>query len=52
MWGIIIGAFIILVGITSLLENVYWWASWDRLWPIFVIAVGLLIVVNALSRRW
>lgn len=31
--------------------DVFLWASWDKLWPLFVIAIGLIIVVNALSRR-
>jgi len=52
IWGIFFGILIILAGVISLLEGVYWWASWDKLWPIFVIAVGLIIVVSALSRRW
>lgn len=50
-WGILIGIFIILMGVTSLLGDVYEWASWDRLWPVFVIGIGLLILANALRRR-
>jgi len=49
-WVIIFGIFIILVGVTSLLGDIYEWASWDRLWPIFIIGIGLLIVFNALRR--
>jgi len=26
------------------------WASWDRLWPIPVILLGLIIAYNALSK--
>lgn len=51
IWGLIFGVVIILWGVSSLLGDIYWWASWDRLWPIFVIAIGLIIVMNALSRR-
>lgn len=51
IWGLIIGVVIILWGVSSLLGDVYWWASWDKLWPIFVIAIGLIIILNALSRR-
>jgi len=50
-WPIIIGVFIILVGVSSLLGDTYRWLSWDRLWPIFIVVIGLVIVVNALSRR-
>jgi len=51
IWGIIFGVLIIIAGVISLLEDLYWWASWDRLWPVIVIAFGLLIVINALSKR-
>jgi uncharacterized membrane protein YvbJ len=51
IWGILFGLIIILWGVTSLFSGVYWWASWDKLWPIFIIAIGLIIVFNALSRR-
>jgi len=51
IWGIIFGIAIILWGVATLLEDVYSWASWDRLWPFLVIAVGLIIIFNALSRR-
>ena len=49
--GIIFGIIIILVGAISLLERTYWWASWDRLWPLVIIAFGLLIVANTLYKR-
>ena len=51
IWGILFGAILILWGVTSLLGDIYWWASWDKLWPIIVIAFGLLILINALTRR-
>lgn len=51
VWGIIFGIFIILAGVISLLEREYRWASWDKLWPLFVVAIGLIIVINALTRR-
>jgi uncharacterized membrane protein YvbJ len=49
-WPIIIGAFLILLGLSSLLEGTFWWASFDKLWPLFVIALGVLVVSNALRR--
>jgi uncharacterized membrane protein YvbJ len=50
MWPIIIGAFLILLGLSSLLEGTFWWASFDNLWPLLIIAVGVLIVSNAMRR--
>lgn len=52
IWGLVIGLFVIMLGVTSLLGDIYVWASWDRLWPLFIIFIGLIIIVNALSRRW
>ena len=51
MFPIIIGVFIILVGLSSLLENTYFWARFDRLWPLFIIAIGLMIVYNTMQRK-
>lgn len=49
--GIFIGLMIILAGISQLLQGTFWWATWDKLWPIPVILLGLFIVYNALSKR-
>lgn len=50
LWGVLFGVFILLVGFSFLLENVYGWVAWDKIWPLFIIAVGLLVVFNALRR--
>jgi uncharacterized membrane protein YvbJ len=50
-FGLFIGIMIILVGITSLLGDTYWWATWDRLWPIPVILFGLVIIYNTLYKN-
>jgi hypothetical protein len=47
IWGILIGLFIILIGVASLLGE----SIWDKIWPSFIIIVGLAIVVNAFMRR-
>jgi uncharacterized membrane protein YvbJ len=47
IWGIVIGLFIIVLGASSLLGG----NIWDKLWPAFIILVGLIIVVNALMKR-
>jgi len=49
-WPMIIGIFLIILGATSLLEDVFWWASFDFLWPLFIIAIGVLIVTNSMKR--
>lgn len=51
IWPLIIGVFIILIGLSSLLDRYYYWASFEYLWPIFLIAVGLLIIFGR-SRRY
>ena len=50
VWPLIIGAFLILLGVSSLFQGFYW-LNWDRLWPLFLIVVGLIIVGNAYNRR-
>jgi uncharacterized membrane protein YvbJ len=49
-WPLLIGAFLILLGLSTLLEDMFWWAGWDTLWPLFIIAIGVLIVSNAMRR--
>lgn len=50
-WTIIIGVFILMIGVASLLGDVYPWLSWDKLWPLFLIVLALLIIVNAMQKR-
>ena len=40
----------IILGASSLLDDIFWWASFDTLWPLFIIAIGILIVTNARRR--
>jgi hypothetical protein len=47
IWGIIIGLFIVMIGVSSL-EGI---DIWDKIWPMFIILVGVIIVVNAFTRR-
>lgn len=44
-----IGIAIIAVGVLILLSNlnIFWWFHWGILWPIPVIAIGVLVVVAA-----
>ncbi|MFC1957231.1 PspC domain-containing protein [Chloroflexota bacterium] len=43
------GIILIVIGILSLLAsfNILWWFRWDYLWPLIVIAIGLLIILAA-----
>ncbi len=47
VWGIIIGLFMVMIGISSLLGG----NIWDKVWPMFIILIGAIIVVNAVTRR-
>jgi phage shock protein C len=51
--GFIAGAILIVLGILFLLVNfgLVRWLSWDRLWPVFLIAIGALLVASMLRRR-
>ncbi|MFA9496815.1 MAG: zinc-ribbon domain-containing protein [Candidatus Bathyarchaeota archaeon] len=48
---IFFGAIIILVGLSTLLSKTYSWAGFDNLWPLIIIAIGLIVVYNAAQRR-
>jgi len=49
-WPVIIGVFLIILGASTLLDDLFWWASFDVLWPVFIIAIGILIVSNSMRR--
>jgi hypothetical protein len=49
-WSVIFGLFLIIMGASSLLEDVFWWMSFDFLWPVFIMAIGVLIVTNSMKR--
>ncbi len=56
IFAVLIGAIIIIVGLSSLLSNVFKWniELWGAIWPLFIIIVGALIIAGAaygLSRR-
>jgi hypothetical protein len=49
-WPMLIGVFLIILGASTLLDDMFSWASFDNLWPLFIVAIGLLIVTNAIKR--
>ena len=51
MGPIIFGAIMILAGLSFLLERTFAWARFDNLWPLIIIAIGLLVVYNATQKQ-
>ena len=50
--GMVWAAMAMLVGTAFLLDNLgIWHASWNMIWPLGLIAFGVLMLVNALERR-
>ncbi|MFQ6076826.1 MAG: zinc-ribbon domain-containing protein [Candidatus Bathyarchaeia archaeon] len=50
-WGLFWGVIIVLAGTVWLLERYIPAISWGNIWPIVVIAFGILVIASALSRR-
>ncbi len=51
MAPIIFGAIMILVGLSFLLERTFAWINFENLWPLIIIAIGLMIVYNATQNQ-
>jgi len=49
--GLFFGTLIILVGLVLLLQQYYPWITWGSVWPIFAIALGLIIIIGALTSK-
>jgi phage shock protein PspC (stress-responsive transcriptional regulator) len=47
----IFGIIIIVIGIFFLLGslNLFWWFHWNNLWPLILVAIGVLIIIG--TRR-
>ena len=45
----ILGIILIIVGAVFLLDSfdLFWWFRWGYLWPLILVAIGLLIILNA-----
>lgn len=46
----IIGFILIIIGAIFLLSNFVWWFRWSYLWPVILIAIGLLIMIGVRRR--
>lgn len=47
----LIGALLVLVGVIFLLSNLgLWWLSWSTLWPLLLVASGVMIVLGRRRR--
>jgi len=47
MWGIIIGLFVIMLGVSTLLGG----NVWEQLWPMFLILLGVIIIGSAVMNK-
>jgi len=48
----VLGIILIVVGILFLLGsfNLFWWFDWGNLWPLILVAIGVLIILSARRR--
>lgn len=49
LW-LVVGFFITLWGVSELLGDMYWWASSQFLWGVFLLGLGSAIVVRAMQK--
>ncbi len=49
----VFGIILIALGVLFLLGsfNLFWWFHWGNLWPLIIVAIGVLIIVSARRRR-
>ncbi len=47
-----LGIILIVLGIFFLLGslNVFWWFKWDNLWPLVLVAIGVLVILSTRRR--
>jgi hypothetical protein len=49
---VVSGVFIFLWGISEIFGNMFWWASPEFLWGVFLLGVGSSIVLKAAQKAW
>ena len=49
----LLGIIIIIIVVLFLMSrfNLFWWFRWAYLWPIIIIAIGLVIIVSARKKK-
>jgi len=45
------GIIIIVIGLIFLLNSLFPWVGWDKLWPLILIAVGITIMIQAFKKK-
>ena len=46
----IIGFILVLLGIIFLTQNFVWWFRFDKLWPVIIIVIGLVLLSKNIRR--
>ncbi|MBM2825461.1 MAG: phage shock protein PspC [Dehalococcoidales bacterium] len=49
---LVVGVILLLLGVIFLMGsfNIFWWWHWGTLWPLVLVAIGVLIIWNARRR--
>lgn len=47
IWG---GIIVIIIGVIFLSGSLFHWVAWSNLWPLIVIALGIIIMVQAFKK--
>jgi phage shock protein PspC (stress-responsive transcriptional regulator) len=47
IWG---GIIVIIIGVVFLFGSFFPWVAWSNLWPLIVIALGIIIMVKAFKK--
>ena len=45
------GIIVIAIGLIFLLNSLFPWVGWGRLWPVILIAVGIIIMIQAFKKK-
>ena len=45
------GIIVIAIGLIFLLNSIFPWVGWGRLWPVILIAVGIIIMIQAFKKK-
>lgn len=45
------GIIVIAIGLIFLLNGFFPWVGWNKLWPVILIAVGIIIMIQAFKKK-